>query len=495
MPRSLASLCASVCSLIFIACSSGNIDTAEPSEEPDTPVEIETSTEDSSVSASESAENDAGGIDTSTKSDDGLANASESIEIDGGEKDTSSSFSNCSEDDWECSLEAEQRADNINHLIETLPLIDSQMFAECFVDTLATETGFGFYDLYALVAFITDNGASADNLGQQGYQSVEATLVACDGFVSSNDIQRVSEIIAVPEAKEEVSRVLVGDVEAGIYYYYENLDTEWGEPYSETIGRGPIKVVMGDVFSYETTETHGHRVKDTFLTFAQNENFTLFAYDGSSGTSFEMIHTDETVIISASAHLGMNPLELTSDDYAEVESLKRTNALYLSSLENAGIDGDPEYGVYPYPHAGNAYVIENDTDAMKQTLFIAWYRDFAESWGRESSVDTRIGHVDLHGGFVQRNLENTIFVQIPFDYDFADTSHATPIAATWAVELIAQNPNASAEELKQLLLAETISVDITVNDSYYDEAVGGITDDSAYISYSEIMTVNILPAR
>ena len=185
----------------------------------------------------------------------------------------------------------------------------------------------------------------------------------------------------------------------------------------------------------------------------------------------------------------------TSDDYAEVESLKRTNALYLSSLENAGIDGDPEYGVYPYPHAGNAYVIENDTDAMKQTLFIAWYRDFAESWGRESSVDTRIGHVDLHGGFVQRNLENTIFVQIPFDYDFADTSHATPIAATWAVELIAQNPNASAEELKQLLLAETISVDITVNDSYYDEAVGGITDDSAYISYSEIMTVNILPAR
>ena len=127
---------------IFV-CSSGNIDTAEPWE-PDTPVEIETSTEDSSVSASESAENDAGDIDTSTKSDDGLANASESIEIDGGEKDTSSSFSNCSEDDWECSLEAEQRADNINHLIETLPLIDSQMFAECFVDTLATETGFGF---------------------------------------------------------------------------------------------------------------------------------------------------------------------------------------------------------------------------------------------------------------------------------------------------------------------------------------------------------------
>ena len=172
MPRSLTSLCASVCSLILIACSSGNIDTAEPSEESDIPVEIETSIEDSSVRESESAENDAGDIDPSTKSDDGLANASESIEINGGEKDTSSS--NCSEDDWECSLEAEQRTKNINHLIETLPLIGSQMFAECFVDTLATETGRGLYDLFSLVAFIIDNGASADNLGQQDYQSVEA---------------------------------------------------------------------------------------------------------------------------------------------------------------------------------------------------------------------------------------------------------------------------------------------------------------------------------
>ena len=81
MPRSLTSLCASVCSLILIACSSGNIDTAEPSEESDIPVEIETSTEDSSVSPSESAENDGGDIDPSTKSDDGLANASETIEI------------------------------------------------------------------------------------------------------------------------------------------------------------------------------------------------------------------------------------------------------------------------------------------------------------------------------------------------------------------------------------------------------------------------------
>ena len=489
MPRSLTSLCASVCSLILIACSSGNIDTAEPSEESDIPVEIETSTEDSSVSSSESAENDAGDIDPSTKNDNELTNASESIEINGGEKDTSSS--NCSEDDWECSFEAEQRTDNINHLIETLPLIDSQMFAECFVDTLATETGRGLYDLFTLVAFIIDNGASADNLGQQDYQSVEAALASCDGFVSSNDIQRVSEMIAVPEAKEEVSRVLVGDEQAGIFYYVENPDPEWGEIYFETVGNGPIKVIMSDIFGYETSETHGHRVKDTFLAFAENDNFTLFTLDGGSGTSFEATYTNETVIISASAHLVTDPFEIGDVYYLEVENLKATNALYLSSLENAGIHGDPELGVYPYPHAGNAYVIENDPDAMKQTIFIAWYHDFAEEWGSESSVDTRRGAVDLHGGFVQRNLEDIVFVQIPTDYPSSDTSHATPIAASWAVDVVAQNPNASAEELKQLLLAETILVDITVEDSYYDEAAG----DSPYVDYSEIMTVNILPSR
>ena len=74
------------------------------------------------------------------------------------------------------------------------------------------------------------------------------------------------------------------------------------------------------------------------------------------------------------------------------------------------------------------------------------------------------------------------------------TSHATPIAAAWAVELLAQNPNASAEEF-QLLLAETISVDVTVEDVYYDEEAGSPTDNSAYFSFSEVMTANILPAR
>ena len=393
-------------------------------------------------------------------------------------------------DTSERSIESEHRIDNINYLVKSLPLIDSQTFAECFVDTFATETGLGHSGLFTYVDFVVNNGASEENLGLEYFLAVKAALTTCNGFLSQGDVQRVAEIIEETESEEEALPVLVGDEESGIYYYVEDPDPEWGELYFETIGNGPIKVIMSDIFGYETNETHGHRVKDTFLTFAQSDTFTLFTLDGGSGTSFEAIHTNETVIISASSHFG-DPFEIGDDSYAEVENLKATNALYLSSLENAGIDGDPELGVYPYPHAGNAYVIENDSDAIEQTIFVAWYWDFSEIWDEASSVSTRSGSVDLHGGFVQRNLEDIIFVQIPKDYEFADTSHATPIAAALAVDLLAQNPNASAEELKQLLLAETILVGITIEDLYYDEAAG----DSPYVDYSEIMTVNILPSR
>ena len=487
MSKSLTSLCASVCSLILIACSSGNLDTAEPSEESDIPVEIETSTEDSSVRESESAENDGGDIDPSTKSDDGLANASETIEI--------------------------NRAFNINTLIESLPIVDSQTFSECFIDTFATETGLVDFSIATKIDFAIKNKVSRTNIAPEEFLAFEAALTTCNGFLSQDDFQLVTEML-IKESTEQPTACgnfiflksdaeliagseegflpeLVGDEEAGLYFYTEESIYEEEDPYFETIGEGPSKVLMRDIFCHETTETHGHRVRDTFLTFALSDNFTLFAFGSTSESSFELVHTDETVIISASSHPSLSPRG--SD--AAVEKLKATNALYLSSLENAGVDGDPYLGVYEYPHASTAYVIENDPDAIRQTIFIAWYYDYAESWGQESSVDTRIGGVDLHGGFVQRNLQDIIFVQIPIGSAPPSTSHATPIAAAWAAELLAQNPNASAEELKQLLLAETISVDVTVEDVYYDEEAGSPSDESPYISYSEIMTANILPAR
>ena len=96
-----------------------------------------------------------------------------------------------------------------------------------------------------------------------------------------------------------------------------------------------------------------------------------------------MRYPDETVIISASSHTGMDPFVIGDDSFQDVGGeTQDTNvdALYLSSLENAGVDGDPELGVYPCS-PGNAYVIENDPDALEHTLFIAWYQDYAETWG------------------------------------------------------------------------------------------------------------------
>lgn len=409
-----------------------------------------------------------------------------------GEVSTSltSDFDSSSESD--SSLEEKWRLDLIDYFTSYLPVVDGGPFEACFVDELSANSQTNYSDLFVVVDFIVRNGASEDALGSETFRAVEAAIDGCEELVGEGDVDRVGEIVKESGRQGAHPSAVVGDEEARIYYILEDLNPEWGEPYFESIGDGAIKVVLSDVFGNNGEESHGDRVRDTFLTFAPNEKFTLFTFEGGSGTSFRAIHADETVVISASSHEGGDPFAISDDSYQEVEALKGTNALYISSLENAGVDGDPELGVYPFPHAGNVYVIENDPDAMDQTLFIAWYWDFSEMWGEASSVSSRQGSVDLHGDFVARNLENTVFVELPLDYEFADTSHATPIAAARAVELLSGHPGATAQELKQLVLAETDLLTITVGDTYYDESRGSPTDPDAYISYSEEMTVNVL---
>lgn len=409
-----------------------------------------------------------------------------------GDSPPSSELDRSEEGEWlDRSQEGELRVDLINYF-ELNFLTGSEGFAECFIDALASETQTTYSDLVVLVDFVVNNGASEEMLGREVFRAVEAALGGCDGLVSEQDALRIEEIVEESDPDGGSAPVLLGDEEAGIFYV-ENWDPAWGEPYFESVGDGPIKVVMSDIFGDGNTEEHGDRVRNTFSKFAQRDSFTLFTFAGGSATSFAAINTDETVIISASAHDGMNPFVIGDDSFQEVERLKTTNALYLSSLENAGVDGDPELGVYPYPHAGNAYVIENDPDAMEHTLFIAWYWDFSETWGEAPSVSSRQGGVDLHGDFVQRNLDHILFVEIPLNYEFADTSHATPIAAAKAVELLSQNPEATARDLKELLLAETVRADITVQDSYFYDSIGPLADPDAYVDFSEVMSVNVLP--
>jgi hypothetical protein len=101
---------------------------------------------------------------------------------------------------------------------------------------------------------------------------------------------------------------------------------------------------MSDIFGDGNTEEHGDRVRNTFSTFAQRDSFPLFTFAGGSAESFAAINTDETVIISASAHDGMNPFVIGDDSFQEVERLKTTNALTYLPLRTPGLMATQSWG-------------------------------------------------------------------------------------------------------------------------------------------------------
>ena len=78
-------------------------------------------------------------------------------------------------------FEAEQRTDNINLLIESLPIVDSQTFSECFIDTFATETGLGGFSIAPKLVAI-DNGVSRTKIAPEEFLAFEAALTNATGF-------------------------------------------------------------------------------------------------------------------------------------------------------------------------------------------------------------------------------------------------------------------------------------------------------------------------
>ena len=246
-----------------------------------------------------------------------------------------------------------------------------------------------------------------------------------------------------------------GYAEDGIYLdselYNYNLNFQ-------KYGNGPVKIILADVFPSGGGEaTHGDRMVETFNYYADNENVTLYTFDGESSSAISSVNTTETVIISASAH-GGSPFEINESSYDDAENLKSTNALYLSSLENGGVDGSVE-AIYTYPHANNCYVIQNDSEALEQTIFVAWHNRY--SWGVDCGVD-------MYGGFVEDNIQNVVFVDMTTFYEETgngnSTSHATPKLAAFAAKILHHNPTFSAEELKNEILSLTTSEETTIRD-------------------------------
>lgn len=290
---------------------------------------------------------------------------------------------------------------------------------------------------------------------------------------------------------EQISQGFIDD---GIF-----LDVDYNINFRK-FGNGPVKVVLGDVFGYWnsdhewtfTDDSHGGRVMETFNYYSDNQNVTLFTFSGNSNDSFNAINTNETVIISASSHDG-HPFEVTDIEYTAVERLKSINALYLSSLENPGVDGSLEGGIYTYPHPGNVYVIENDTNALNKTIFVAYYHQELNG-----SVQ---GGVDMHGRFVENNLDNTIFVEMTNHYESTgneiSTSHATPKLAAFTAKVLNNHPEFTAEELKNKIMEYTIPTKITVRDLKGEDAVEGenydfVQSGIGYTYYNTTLIVNLL---
>ena len=229
-------------------------------------------------------------------------------------------------------------------------------------------------------------------------------------------------------------------------------------------GNGDVIVVMADLFEYSS---HGDNVRNTFRQF--QENTTLYNIEGSDTEAFSSINTDTTLIISASSHAGTSGNVILQEYYDAVEVLKSTNALFVSSLENPGVDG--ANGVdYMFPHAGNAYVIEEDQQALSQTIWVAF-------------MNGNTGWVDLHGGFVEDNLDNIIFVELPEGVN-KSTSHATPYLSTIAAKLLAEDLNMTPQELKIKLLEATEQVTTNVRDLRRIEGGSEVYDTE--------LTINVL---
>lgn len=287
-----------------------------------------------------------------------------------------------------------------------------------------------------------------------------------------------------------------GAIEEGVFIY-SDYDIHF-----RRFGNGSSKVVLADVFGawnddntlWEFSDnSHGGRMVESFLHYADTIKTTLYSFDGNSDDAIRAIKTDETVIISASTHRAPG-FEILPATHTSVGKLKLSNTLYLSSLENAGVDGNLEQGTYTYPHANNAYVIENDPHALDQTIFVAFYLD----WGSESLS----GSVDLHGGFVENNLEDIVFVEMTTHRDetehLASTSHATPKLAAFAAQILAKNPSLSAEGLKDKILSYTVIMQIEVGDLRAEKMIEGteydfVQNGIGYFYEFFPMQVRILP--
>ena len=295
-----------------------------------------------------------------------------------------------------------------------------------------------------------------------------------------------------------------GDFKNGIY-----IDKKAEPQYFHKEGNGIAKIVMSDAFLEKNASnynpnanTHGIRVRKSFKKYyGSKTDHTLYSFHGNNNTSFDAVHTpqSETVIISSSRSV-VNPFRNHDGFKTQVEKLKSINALYVQSLENAGVDkakdsrDDNKLKVATYPHAGVAYVIEKDQAAKNKTIFVAYYGKRRP--GSQAAFNKRKrGWVDMHGGFVLNNLEDIIFVELPDDFisnqmKVRSNSRSTPIVAGFAASILAKNRNLTAEQLKTKIMAETKWKEIRIRD-WKEVMVNGELKEKLYTERKRVRILSL----
>ena len=261
----------------------------------------------------------------------------------------------------------------------------------------------------------------------------------------------------------------------GIYWYRPS--DFFGAYHYSRHGSGSSQVVLADKLTSTdgSGNAHGDRVLTTFLEFGDSESYKLHAIDATDEEIYEwnVIRTIEPIIVSSSNHRG-HPYSILQSSYQLANRIADTNNLFVSSLENQGVEG-PADNPYTYPHAGVLHAMDegNITEALGKTLMAGY-----------TIGDLGFAYADFHGGLIERHLDSVVFVELPRSADVNEgdyvaplsTSHATPVLAGFAAKVQARNDFWWVEDLKEEVLNQCSKETLRVGDRMRDEDGNFVVD-------------------
>ena len=237
-----------------------------------------------------------------------------------------------------------------------------------------------------------------------------------------------------------------------------------------TIGEGNALVYQFDIFAnagtrewdFEPSNLHGYKVGQTFMNNAIEGQYTLKQTQAPIAHIFEAL-PNETTIVTASANRGGD--DINADWVVETtQNLQNSNALFVRSMENIGDDGE---------ELSSGPVVERifeTGEGFDQSIFVGVF-------------DTQFNVALVNQQSFNYYQDNIIFVGMDKRVDdYNTTSHATPKLSAYASQLLHDNPNATPEELKEMIFAQTTVEEVRM----------WIGSDEYGTAISELRTIRII---